>query len=170
MTGNRRSFLCTAGYVAFLIFIVVLLDADVESSWGVLAMAVLISLTYGYLSRGFWSLLVPLAVIPLAVPAGYPQSEYSEPLPVWVGALFGAPFLMALVAPGCLAYAGIAIWRRESVRLVSALWPLAVGVTLSGVLAAEIEWQGFLIPFGVLWAVAIALVFIVGWSRLAVPQ
>ena len=69
---------------------------------------------FGFGVREWPALLLPIAVLPLAIPAGYPGSQFSEPRPVWLGQLVLIPFEILLIA------AGLGLWalvdrRRDRV-------------------------------------------------------
>jgi hypothetical protein len=92
-------------YVAFsLLWLYGILDAgrvDEESwfMWTVLATLAVFHVAFGFLTREWVALLLPIALVPLAVPAGYPESRY-EPGLVWYGQMFLVLFEVPLIAAG----------------------------------------------------------------------
>ena len=69
-------------------------------TWSVLGLVGLAHVVFGYLFREWVGVLFPLALILVAMPAGYPVSEFGEPSPVWVGQFFYSVFEVVLVAAG----------------------------------------------------------------------
>ena len=57
----------------------------------------------GLLVGRWWVALLPLAVVAISVPAGYPPVEGVEPLPLWFGLAFGLVFAVPLVIAGIVA-------------------------------------------------------------------
>ncbi|MGH3035195.1 MAG: hypothetical protein ACRDON_11685 [Gaiellaceae bacterium] len=76
----------------------VLEDREV-AAWTAIAVVTLAHAVFGFALARWVALLFPLALVLLAVPAGYPESNY-EPLPVWVPQAFWAPFEIAFLAVG----------------------------------------------------------------------
>jgi hypothetical protein len=68
--------------------------------WTVLAAVHLAHVPFGYAMREWPGLLLPIAMIFLAIPAGYPESDYSEPSPLWLGQIFYAIVEIMLLAVG----------------------------------------------------------------------
>ena len=68
--------------------------------WAVLGVLAAAHVAFGFGIREWPALLLPIAVLLLAIPAGYPESQFSEPLPVWFGQLVMAPFETLLIAAG----------------------------------------------------------------------
>lgn len=68
--------------------------------WTVLAAVGLAHVPFGYALREWPGLLLPIAMIFLAIPAGYPEPAYSEPSPVWLGQIFLAIVEISLLAAG----------------------------------------------------------------------
>ena len=46
------------------------------------------------------ALLLPIAVVLLAIPAGFPESQFSEPLPVWLGQILYVVLEIPAIAVG----------------------------------------------------------------------
>ena len=103
-----RFMLGAAAYFAVsLLWLYGILDAghvDEESwvLWSVLATLAVLHVGFGFLAREWVAMLLPIAVVLLAVPAGYPESRY-EPGLVWRGQMFLVLFEIPLIAAGlCL--------------------------------------------------------------------
>jgi hypothetical protein len=63
---------------------------------------VLVQLMLGFAVNRWWAVALPVVVVAISVPAGFPPitpSNY-EPLPVWVGLAFSALFALPLVGLG----------------------------------------------------------------------
>lgn len=68
-----------------------------------LVVGIVLHLATGWLGRRPWLVLLPVAAALLSVPAGYPESEFSEPLPIWFGfTVFIAPIGCLLILAGVL--------------------------------------------------------------------
>jgi len=94
------------GVVAALIY--AFMDRHVGSaSAGIVLVGFLVVLNFaaGYLARSWAAVLLPVAAVLIAVPAGYPPvgPGNGDPLPVWFGFAFTAPVAMALIAAGAFA-------------------------------------------------------------------
>ena len=68
--------------------------------WSVIALVAVAHVAFGYVMREWAAMLLPIALVFLAIPAGYPESRYSEPGPVWFGQAFHALFEVVLIAVG----------------------------------------------------------------------
>ena len=68
--------------------------------WTVLGAVAAAHVAFGFGIREWPALLLPIAVLPLAILAGYPESQFSEPGPVWFGQLVWIPFEVLLIAAG----------------------------------------------------------------------
>jgi hypothetical protein len=68
--------------------------------WVVIALLAATHIVFGFAMGRWWALSLPFLPILLAVPAGFPESRWSEPLPVFFGMAFYAPFEIALIALG----------------------------------------------------------------------
>lgn len=82
--------------------------------WTVLGVVAAAHVAFGFGVREWPALLLPIAVLPLAILARYPESQFSEPGPVWLGQLVLIPFEILLIA------AGLGLWalvdrRRDRV-------------------------------------------------------
>ena len=66
----------------------------------VLAFVALAHFAFGFAVREWVALLLPIAVVLLAIPAGYPVSEFSEPAPLWIGQIFWVQVEIPLIALG----------------------------------------------------------------------
>ena len=68
--------------------------------WSVIALVAVAHVAFGYVMREWAAMLLPIALVFLAIPAGYPESRYSEPGPLWFGQAFHALFEVVLIAVG----------------------------------------------------------------------
>jgi peptidoglycan/LPS O-acetylase OafA/YrhL len=68
--------------------------------WSALAVVGGAHVAFGYVARDWPVLLLPVVVLLLAFPAGYPESRFSEPGPVWFGQLVVLPAEVVLIAAG----------------------------------------------------------------------
>jgi hypothetical protein len=116
-----RFVVAAAAYLAFsLLWLYGILDeghVDEESwfMWTVLAALAALHVLFGFLVREWVALLLPIAVVLVAVPAGYPESRY-EPGLVWHGQMFLVLFEVPLLAAG-LGLRALYDGRRRT------LWP-----------------------------------------------
>ncbi len=89
-------------------------DSD-AGLWAILGLAAFIHVVFGFGIREWPALLLPIAMLFLAIPAGYPESQYSEPGPVWFGQLVVIPAEITLIALG-LGLRALADRRAGSLR------------------------------------------------------
>jgi len=68
--------------------------------WAVLGVLAAAHVAFGFGIREWPALLLPIAVLLLAIPAGYPESQFSEPEPVWFGQLVMVQLEIPLIAAG----------------------------------------------------------------------
>ena len=68
--------------------------------WSVIVFVAVAHVAFGYVVREWAATLLPIALVLLAIPAGYPESRYGEPGPVWFGQAFHALFEVVLIALG----------------------------------------------------------------------
>lgn len=61
----------------------------------------------GLLVGRWWALALPVVAVALAVPAGYPDTNKGEPLPIWTGVAFVCPVAVILVGIGVAAAKGL---------------------------------------------------------------
>jgi hypothetical protein len=85
------------------------------AAWVVLGLVGLAHVVFGYVCKEWPALLFPVALVFLAVPAGYPESQFSEPPPLWFGQAFYAAFEIVLIAVG-LAMRSLVDHRRLARR------------------------------------------------------
>jgi hypothetical protein len=94
------------GAAAYLLLSVVWLYALVDRGrleggdlavWSAIAVVELAHVVFGFAIREWPAMLLPIVAVFLAVPAGYPTSDY-EPAPVWFAQAF-----LALIEIPCLA-------------------------------------------------------------------
>jgi hypothetical protein len=67
-------------------------------------------LVFGQLAAGFfvarwWAVALPLVVVLISVPAGYPPDPHGEGFPLWFSLAFLAVFAIPLI--------GLAVWGRK---------------------------------------------------------
>ena len=83
--------------------------------WAVLAALAAAHVAFGFAIREWPALLLPIAVLLLAIPARYPESQFSEPGPVWFGQLVMVQLEIPLIAAG-LGLGSLANSRRAAAR------------------------------------------------------
>ncbi len=83
--------------------------------WSALALVALAHVAFGFVLGERVALLFPIALVLVALPAGYPESRYSEPGPVWFGQVFLALFEIPLIAAG-LGLRAFVETRRAAAR------------------------------------------------------
>lgn len=83
--------------------------------WTVLGLVAVAHIAFGFGIREWPGLLLPIAVLPFAILAGYPESQFSEPLPVWFGQLVMVQLEIPLIAAG-LGLGSLANSRRAAPR------------------------------------------------------
>ena len=76
------------------------LEGSDVRAWTVLVAVAVAHVAFGFTIREWPALLLPIAVLLLAIPAGYPESRFSEPGPVWFGQIVLVQFEIPLIAPG----------------------------------------------------------------------
>jgi hypothetical protein len=84
--------------------------------WLVVALVAVGHVAFGYVMREWAALLLPIALVLLAIPAGYPESRYSEPAPLWYGQAFHALFEVVLIAFGLGLRSSAAARRGTTAR------------------------------------------------------
>jgi hypothetical protein len=116
---HRRDVVAAAAYIAaMLFFIYAIADRSIGYGSDAVGIAAVAALALVHLATGFggrwWLIVLPLAAVALAFPAGSPAKGY-EPLPIWFGlAIFAVPGA-ALIAIGVVA-ARIVAARRGAAR------------------------------------------------------
>jgi hypothetical protein len=80
--------------------------------WSLFALVLLVHVAFGWAIREWPAVLLPLVLVPLAVPAGYPESEFGEPLPVWIGQAFYMIVEIPAIAAGVALRTAYDGWRR----------------------------------------------------------
>lgn len=68
--------------------------------WLLLAVVLVVHVAFGGVIREWPAVLLPIVLVPLAVPAGYPESQFGEPLPVWIGQIFYMVVEIPAIAAG----------------------------------------------------------------------
>jgi hypothetical protein len=87
-------------------------EGDDWRAWSILGLGVVVHVAFGWTIREWAALLLPIVLVPLVLPAGYPESDYSEPAPVWIAQIFYLVFEIPAIALGLglrTLYDG---WRR----------------------------------------------------------
>lgn len=67
-----------------------------------LPLLVLAQLALGFALNRWWAAVLPLALVVIAIPAGFPETSGGEPFPVFFGVAFGALFAIPLVVIGAI--------------------------------------------------------------------
>jgi hypothetical protein len=99
-------------YLAGAVVFVLVVDANLEALRGAAAILAVASLACGWLARPWWPVvLVSFALVPLAVPFGYPESRFGEPGPVWWPAFFLTPISLGLIGVGLWLHGAWSRWR-----------------------------------------------------------
>ncbi len=80
--------------------------------WSFVAAVLLVHVTFGWVIREWPAVLLPLILVPFAVPAGYPESQFGEPLPVWIGQVFYVVVEIPAIAAGVALRTLYDGWRR----------------------------------------------------------
>ena len=87
-------------------------EGDDWRAWSILGLGVAVHVAFGWAIREWAALLLPIVLVLLAVPAGYPESDFSEPLPVWISQIFYLVFEVPAIALGLGLRALYEGWRR----------------------------------------------------------
>ena len=69
----------------------------------ILALLAVVHLATGAGVARWWAIALPAVAVLVAVPAGYPDANRGEPLPIWMGLAFLAPVGALLIAMGVAA-------------------------------------------------------------------
>jgi hypothetical protein len=93
---------------------VVIANANWESLEVAMAILAAGSVACGWIARWRGAALFPIVLVPLALPFGYPASEFGEPFPVWAPAAYLTPLSAALIIVGVWLH--IAWSRRRGQR------------------------------------------------------
>jgi hypothetical protein len=81
-------------------------------TWSLVVLVFALHAAFGWAIREWAALLLPIAVVFLAIPAGYPESQFSEPLPVWLGQIFYIVIEIPAIARGLALRTLYDGWRR----------------------------------------------------------
>ena len=87
-------------------------SSDDWRNWSVIALVLAAHVAFGWAIREWAALLLPIALVFLAIPAGYPESQFSEPLPVWLGQIFYIVIEIPAIACGLALRTLYDGWRR----------------------------------------------------------
>ncbi len=77
-------------------------DAGRDDVW-LWPLVILAQVALGFAVGRWWALFLPLALVPIAVPAGLPDSVGGEPFPLWFALTFAQIYTVPLVSIGVLA-------------------------------------------------------------------
>ena len=97
-----------AAYVAaMLLFIYGIANESVGYGSDFANVAVVVGLALlhvaaGWFANSWWIILLPVIAVVSAVPAGYPENNGGEPLPIWFGLAVFTPVGTTLIAAGVL--------------------------------------------------------------------
>lgn len=80
--------------------------------WSLVAVVLAVHVAFGWAIYAWAALLLPIALVFLAIPAGFPESQFSEPLPVWLGQIFFVVLEVPAIAAGLGLRAAYDAWRR----------------------------------------------------------
>jgi peptidoglycan/LPS O-acetylase OafA/YrhL len=102
----RRGLYVALGYLGLMaIWIYWVLERQLfygndTASWLLLAGLIVAHVAAGALVARWWALALPALAVLLAVPAGYPDANKGEPLPISLGLALFSPLALLLVATG----------------------------------------------------------------------
>jgi len=68
--------------------------------WTILGLVLAFHAAFGWLIREWAALLLPIALVFFAFPAGYPESQFGEPGLVWMGQVFLVVLEIPAIAVG----------------------------------------------------------------------
>jgi hypothetical protein len=80
--------------------------------WSLVGLFLAFHVAFGFVLREWPALLLPIMLVFLAIPAGYPESQFSEPSPVWLGQIFLVVVEIPAIAAGLGLRALFDGWRR----------------------------------------------------------
>jgi cytochrome c biogenesis protein CcdA len=89
-------------------------DAGHGDSWWTVAPMAVAQVGLGLVLGRWWVPVLPTALPLIAIPAGYPESQYSEPLPLWFGMAYAAALAIPLVLLGVVSRKIYGAWRKLS--------------------------------------------------------
>ena len=92
-----------AGYYLVMTSWVYWVDAGHGESWWAVAPVALVQVGVGFALGSWWALVLPVPLPLIAYPAGVPESDYGEPLPLWFGMIYAVPFAILTVFLGVVA-------------------------------------------------------------------
>lgn len=125
-----RLLIATGYLVACLLWIYGPASSDqTDGIWWLVALG-LLQPTFGALVGRWWAVPVPIALVPMSIPAGYGSGE----LPLWFGVMFLAAFAAPLVLGGVVArkFGAYYVRRNESRYVAVAGICIAVGLVALG--------------------------------------
>jgi hypothetical protein len=80
--------------------------------WSLVGLVLALHVAFGWATREWAALLLPIALVFLAIPAGYPESQFGEPAPVWLGQVFFVIVEIPAIAAGLALRTLYDGWRR----------------------------------------------------------
>ena len=89
-------------------------SSDDWRNWSGIALVLAAHVAFGWAIREWAALLLPFVLVFLAMPAGYPVTQFSEPLPIWIGQAFFAVLEIPAIAVGIVLRAVYDSLRRPS--------------------------------------------------------
>ena len=78
----------------------------------ILGLVLAVHVAFGWFIREWEALLLPIALVFLAIPAGYPESQFGEPDLVWMGQVFMVVLEIPAIALGLGLRTFYDGWRR----------------------------------------------------------
>lgn len=69
-------------------------------AWSFIGLLLALHVAFGWAVREWAALVLPIVVVFLAIPAGYPQSDFGEPLPLWISQIFYAVVEVPAIVAG----------------------------------------------------------------------
>ena len=78
----------------------------------ILGFVLAVHVAFGWFIREWAALLLPIALVFLAIPAGYPESQFGEPGLVWMGQVFMVVLEIPAIALGLGLRTFYDGWRR----------------------------------------------------------
>jgi len=93
------AYLAVSGVWVYGVLDTGVLDGREALGWSAIAVVAMAHVAFGFAIREWAALLLPIAVVFLAIPAGYPESDF-EPPPIWMWQTFLVVIQVPLIAAG----------------------------------------------------------------------